>query len=280
MKKLIVLLIAVLLIASFGGLIYYGLTHARGVPVSVEKIERTALSAPFIDKDIDFSRDLGDEVWQEVAGKEIRLLYQVMVLPWPKTIVPYVEVKAFHNKKDIYFHMSWKDDTEDRVHEISRFSDGCAVMFPIGESIQTPTLMMGFLGKANLWHWKASQDREFWSRIPPRSDAYADLHYPFEEEEIFVVSKKPVVSAASDLVAVRVATVTPKEEQRVEGRGFWKEGVWHVVMRRSLEARDTEIDAAFTIGKKQLCAFAVWNGSKGDRGGRKSISDWVELTLQ
>ncbi len=31
---------------------------------------------------------------------------------------------------------------------------------------------------------------------------------------------------------------------------------------------------------ERLCAFAVWNGSKGDRGGRKSISDWVDLRVE
>ena len=80
-------------------------------------------------------------------------------------------------------------------------------------------------------------------------------------------------------VSIRVGTVTPKETQNIEGRGFWQEGVWRVVIKRSLNATDTDVDAKFNIPKR-LCAFAVWNGAKGDRGGRKSISDWVELRVQ
>ena len=29
--------------------------------------------------------------------------------------------------------------------------------------------------------------------------------------------------------------------------------------------------------KNRNCAFAVWEGNGGDRGGRKSISEWIKL---
>ena len=113
----------------------------------------------------------------------------------------------------------------------------------------------------------------------PKTEAYADYYYPFEEEEIFSVSKDIPKSAVKDLLAIRVGTITPKETQNVSGRGFWKDGVWQVVFKRSLKAVDAEDDADFRPGRK-LCAFAVWNGAKGDRGGRKTISDWAELDVK
>jgi DMSO reductase family type II enzyme heme b subunit len=81
------------------------------------------------------------------------------------------------------------------------------------------------------------------------------------------------------LLAIRVGTVTKKPLQNVEGRGIYSDGTWRVVFKRALNAIDAKTDAQFSTGK-QLCAFAVWNGSKGDRGGRKSISDWVELEIK
>ena len=281
MKKTTAILISVVLIAAFAGLIYYGLTHSRGIPVKPEKIERPVIDAAFVDKEIDLSSGLSDELWREITAKEVKLIYQITVLPWPiaRESVQPVIVKAFHNNKDIYFYLSWKDDSEDRILRTNKFSDACAIMFPMDEKAQPATIMMGFLGRSNIWHWKASNDIQYWMRESPKTEAYADFYYPFEEEEIFVVSKEVPKSAVSDLLAIRVGTITPKDVQNISGRGFWKDGVWQVVFKRSLRAVDSEDDADFKQGKK-LCAFAVWNGAKGDRGGRKVISDWAELDIK
>ena len=279
MRKSAIISIAIISIAAFGVICYYGFTHTRGVPVKLEEVKRAVIAAPHIEKEIGRSKGIDGDFWAAAPGREIKLLYQVMILPWPKVITPSVMVKAFRNDKDIYFYMTWKDDTENRSVEINRFSDACAVMFPLDDIPQTPTLMMGFLGKANIWHWKASRDKERWYKVQNGQAAYADYHYPFEEKETLVVSKDIVRSAVNDLISIRVATVTPKKSQNVEGRGFWREGVWQAVFRRSINASDPEVDATFKSGKR-LCAFAVWNGEKGDRGGRKSISDWVELEVK
>lgn len=279
MKKPGILFIAIISILAFSLLVYYGFTHRRGTPVPIEEEKRSELEVPFMDKEIDFNKDIDWSFWEGQPGKKIKLLYQVMVLPWPKIITPEVTVKAFHNAGDIYFYLQWQDDTENRIIGINKFSDACAAMFPLDEKTQIPTLMMGFLGRANIWHWKASRDKEHWQK-PQELKAYADFYYPFEDEETLAVSKENVKSAVNDLVSVRVGTVTPKETQDVQGRGFWNNGIWQVVMQRRLDAGDPHDDAVFVQGKKRLCAFAVWNGEKGDRGGRKSISDWVELDIR
>lgn len=279
MRKFVVILIALILLVSFGGLVWYALRHGRGVPVEIETPKRLTLEAPYLEKEIDLKEGISLDLWDSLAAKEIKLLYQLMVLPWPKALTPLVKAKAFHNQKEIYFYLEWNDDTEDRILEMNKFSDACAIMFPLDEKTQTPTLMMGFLGKANIWHWKAIQDREFWQKEERKSSAYADFHYPFEEQETFPVSKETPKSAVNDLIAIRVGTVTPKEAQNIEGRGFWQEGLWRVVIKRPLNAADADVDAKFNMAKR-LCAFALWNGSKGERGGRKSISDWVELDIK
>ena len=158
------------------------------------------------------------------------------------------------------------------------------------------TIMMGFMHKSNIWYWKASRDREYWLSQEKagatdelmQTKVYADYHYPFEEKEIFVVSKDISKSAVNDLIAIRVGTLTPKELQNVQGRGFWSDNTWQVVFKRAIAITDPEVDANLeqappTAGqaeKNKLCAFSVWNGASGDRGGRKSISDWVELQIK
>ena len=279
MKKSIVVLISIISIVAFVSLVHYGYKHTRGIPVTIEEPKRAVVKVPYIDKDIDLAKGIDVEFWSTVSSQEIKLLYQVMILPWPKVVTPSVMVKAFHNKSDIYFYMSWKDETENRTIDINKFSDASAIMFPLDKKPQTPTLMMGFLGKANIWHWKASRDREYWSKDDETRKAYADFHYPFEDKETLVVSKDIVQSAVNDLISVRVTTVTSKETQHVAGKGVWSEATWQVVFKRSIKAMDPEVDAIFDAGKR-LCAFAVWNGENGDRGGRKSISDWVELEIK
>lgn len=281
MKKTTAILISVALIAVFGWLVYYGLTYSRGIPVEAEKIERPVIDVSFADKEIDLSLGLSGEIWREIKPSQIKLIYQITVLPWPlprQAVQPAI-VKAFHNNNDIYFYLSWQDDTEDRILKINKFSDACAIMFPMDEKAQPRSIMMGFLGRSNIWHWKAILDLQYWKNELPKTEAYADYYYPFEEEELFTVSKDIPKSAVKDLLAIRVGTITPKDVQDVSGRGFWKDGVWQVVFKRTLKAVDSEDDAGFKPGRK-LCAFAVWNGAKGDRGGRKVISDWAELDIK
>ena len=289
MKKSTVILISLTAIILFAGLVYYGLSHSRGVPVKLEKPKKVILEVQFLNKEIDVSKNAGLDIWQVLPKKEIELMRQVTVLPWGKSLVSPVIVSAFHNKKDIFFYMSWKDDTRDSDAGIKTFSDACAVMFPMGKDIPSHTIMMGFMNKANIWHWKASRDKQYWMSQEKAQDAsefqetkvYADYYYPFEEKEHFVVSKDIPQSAVNDLIAIRVGTLTAKELQNVQGRGFWSDGRWQVLFKRTIAISDPEVDANLEPAAKNVsCAFAVWNGADGDRGGRKSISDWVELDIR
>ncbi|MDO8749147.1 MAG: ethylbenzene dehydrogenase-related protein [Candidatus Omnitrophota bacterium] len=281
MKKSTAFLIAVILIAAFAGLIYYGVTNSRGTPVKIEKIVTPLAEVPFIAQDIDLAQGISPELWQGIKPQEIKLMYQVTVLPWPKIKAGLGEVtfKAFHNKENIYFYLSWPDNTEDRFHETAVWPDAGAIMFPLEKKAQPHTIMMGFLGRVNIWQWKANQDREYWKNESPQTNAYVDFYYPFEEQELFPVSKHVTKSAVNDLLAIRVGTITPKDNQEVMGKGVWENGVWSIVLKRPLEALEAENGVNFAAGKK-LAALAIWNGSQEDRGGRKSISDWVELNIQ
>jgi DMSO reductase family type II enzyme heme b subunit len=194
---------------------------------------------------------------------------------------PQISVCVWYNDNEVYFYVAWQDATENRTLSTSEFSDAVALMFPLVDDVPPSTLMMGFLGKqgVNIWHWKASQDLEFWSE-PMATVAYADFYYPFENQETLLVSKSALTSAVSDLLALKVTTTTAKATQNVQGRGVWDNGTWHVVFKRALQATNAKEDVAFGHGARKLMAFAVWAGDKGDRGGRKSISDWVQLEFR
>ncbi len=281
MKKTTVILIIGALVIAFGSLIFYGLKHTRGVPVVIEPQKvKLSIEAQYKNKEINLAKDIGENFWLKLPSKEITLMHQVMVLPWGKSLVSPIIVKAFHNKKDIYFYISYKDETEDRIIDANKFSDACAIMFPMKEDVPNSTIMMGFMTNSNIWQWKASRDQEYWNKIQQKSEGYADFCYPFEEKELFKVSKSSPITPVNDLMAIRIGTITPKEVQKIEGRGIWNNGIWQVVFKRKLEIENKDIDAIFKIGRKKLIAFAVWNGNDGDRGGRKSISDWVELVMK
>ncbi len=285
-KKIIVILILSILLIGFIIFAYFGFSYvtSTGVFASVHAhdVAIQLLEAQFIDENIELSSEIGLDIWDHITPIQIELLYQVMVLPWGKSNMSPLTVKAFHNKQDIYIYFKWNDATEDSTHELNNFSDATAIMFPMSDKVNQSTLMMGFMGKANIWHWKAVQDAEFWHDIQFVNEAYSDYTYPFEDEEVLSVSMQAYESAVIDLVAVRVGTLTQKDNQIVSGRGIWQDGVWQVVMKRSLniDNPDPDSDVAFLMDQKQLCAFAVWNGSNGDRGGRKSISEWVVLEVK
>lgn len=281
MKKGTVIFITVISVGLFLALVYYGLRHSRRTPVEIEVSEKLTLEVPFKDNRIDLSEGISLDIWVGLSAREIELMYQVLVLPWGKSLVSPVTVKAFHNNEDIYFYLSWKDETKDSSKKINKFHDACGIMFPIEKKEPPSTIMMGFMGKANIWQWKANQNEEYWFNKGPEIKSYVDFYYPFEDTELFPVSKVAPESAVNDLLAIRIGTITHKKKQAVHGRGIWENGMWHVVFKRSLRLVSTEDDVIFNPGEeKMLCAFAIWNGATGDRGGRKSISGWIELEVR
>lgn len=256
-----------------------GINRARGISAPIEEAKSVRLEASFVARDIDLSFGIDTSFWETRASQRLDLYYQSMVLPWPKGVIPSVVIKAFHNGVDIFFFLEWEDETKDDTIGINRFPDACAVMFTLEENRQNISVTMGFQGKSNVWQWKASQDRDFWLGERAKNTPYVDFHYPFEEEELFVVSKQEIQSGANDLVTIGVGTISLKSTQNVEGRGLYDNGVWRVVFKRALQSLDPLVDAKFEKANSHLCAFAVWDGSKGDRGGRKSFSYWIELSL-
>lgn len=222
--------------------------------------------------------------WQKAEPVDVPVGFQVLALPWSRSNKPPMRVQALRTADRVYFRLAWPDVTENRQSAApQRFADAVAIMFPL--KVEQPvTLMMGFLGPAEIWQWKADWDQKFWAAAPQPA-VYADF-YPFDNDPTFhparsagnlrAVAKPP--SAVETLTADGPGTVQSRAQQRVQGRGAWKDGRWQVVMSRALAAESAD-DYVFSSGVRRRIAFAVWDGAQAERGARKSISEWVWLEL-
>jgi hypothetical protein len=96
-----------------------------------------------------------------------------------------------------------------------------------------------------------------------------------------IVSDPVRPSAAEDLVAQGFGTLRarPPDDQAVNARGVYRTGSYRVVLRRALGASGSQA-VSFRPGIMVPVAFAVWNGSAGDRDGKKSVTIWQELWLE
>lgn len=285
MKRLLVVLGLVALSISGLAVAWYARHRAISPPAAILPVPSdVVLHATFLSHKLD-KLTPDDPVWQKVKPASVPLTYQVLMLPWGKSDKGPMEVRAFHDEHRIYFRLEWSDATEDRGGaRIEDLPDTAAVMFSL-QTQQTASLMMGFLGRVNIWHWKANWDQEVWAKAP-ESPANADF-YPFENDATFYPARAagnlralPLRSSAvEDIFSEGPGSITPKEKQVVRGRGRWREGRWQVVLARELSARDSG-DLQFVAGPKTRMAFAAWDGSRGEKGSRKSISEWVWLEIQ
>ncbi|MBI4386657.1 MAG: c-type cytochrome, partial [Elusimicrobia bacterium] len=213
------------------------------------------------------SLEPGDPAWSQVAPVAVRLAPQKLLAPGGGGSVISVEVQSLRTQTDIYFRLRWADPKKDSKFELSdQFVDAAAVQFPLNAG-QLPPPFMGAQGQpVNIWRWSAAMQEP--DRFP---QAYADYHRPDAIEKTVRYPDRP-----EDLVAEGFGTLGRRPSQAVEGNGAWSEGYWTVVLKRSLAVQG---GAAFKNNTIVPVAFAVWDGSAGDRDGAKSFSVWQNLLL-
>ena len=72
-----------------------------------------------------------------------------------------------------------------------------------------------------------------------------------------------------DLIGGGFSTLTTKEKQgRVQGQAVWRDGVWHVVMRRPLASEEQENEATLVPGRFR--PFHACGMEKKERNGQKA----------
>ncbi len=205
--------------------------------------------------------DLGDPasaLWSRAESERIALIATPLALqpsPYVKASredrpfgrVREVEVRALHDGAQIAFLLEWEDpDRDAEPPGDERFPDGAALLFPLAKD--APLVTMGAEGKpVNAWHWRADRPEH-----------------------------------ARNNVAMGLGTTRVTADTSIATTARWDHGRWRVVFRRALATKAPPGDAIqMEVGETLPVAFAVWEGSNGERGGLKSFSPaWQAITLE
>ena len=168
--------------------------------------------------------------------------------------------------------MEWQDNTKNDRLTPGTFRDGVAIGLPLGDA-------PAFFAWANstttsIFGTGRPIGRAISTGGPPEAPkSSAEGVRTFE-----VIPRR--VSSVEDLIGGGFSTLTTKEKQgRVQGKATWKDGVWHVVMRRPSAHEEQDNEAKLIPGRVQTVSFAVWNGENKERNGQKAVAPWFQLSL-
>ncbi|MFQ5688447.1 MAG: ethylbenzene dehydrogenase-related protein, partial [Candidatus Scalindua sp.] len=135
--------------------------------------------------------------------------------------------------------------------------DSVDIQFPvkIPDGPVKPHFFLGNSGNpVNLWRWKADLQED-----PEKKSAV---------EECNATGFKNPIKAQ------------PPESQNTDSNGYWEDGRWRVVLKRTLTTEDKRKDIQFEKGKLIPIAFHAWDGSNGEAGMKMSMSSWYFLNLE
>jgi hypothetical protein len=259
-----------LLLGFFSSLLAVaGIFGASGIPL-VSSAGMT-IRSQYMDGDLPAAAD--DPGWSKVAPMTLPLSGQVITRPvWPEPTARALVVRSVHNGSDIAFLLEWQDNTKNDRLTPGTFRDGVAIGLPLGDA--PAFFCMGQLDHyINIWHWKADWQSDIDRRAARQSEKKEGGVRTFE-----VIPRR--VSSVEDLIGGGFSTLTTKEKQgRVQGKAQWKDGIWHVVMRRPLASEEPENEAKLMPGRVQTISFAVWNGENKERNGQKAVAPWFQLLI-
>lgn len=214
-----------------------------------------------------------DASWAKISPMTLPLSGQIITRPvWPEPTARALTVRSLHNGTEIAFLLEWQDNTKNDRLTPGTFRDGVAIGLPLGDA--PAFFCMGQLDHyINIWHWKADWQSDIDRRAAKTSEKAREGVRTFE-----VIPRR--VSSVEDLIGGGFSTLTTKEKQgRVQGKAAWKDGVWHVVMRRPLVSEEQENEAKLIPGRVQTVSFAVWNGENKERNGQKAVAPWFQLII-
>lgn len=220
--------------------------------------------------------------WQSILPVFLPTTAQQVTPPMGGGAVERVAVRAVHWEEDLYVMLEWADSTPDYLSDrYEAFSDAAAIQFPAEAGSAVPFICMGQADQAvNLWHWRSDQQEDA-PGLP--ADGYADL-YPSTDDLYFPAraAGNPLSqldrSAVRNLVAGGFGTLTATDQGELEGQGLYSDGRWMVVYTRPFDASGA-LQPTFGGEQPIDVAFAVWDGSKGERDGIKSVSSFTQLVI-
>ncbi len=242
--------------------------------------------------------------WRNVEPVHLHL----MPLWWRYERPQELVVRAVHDGKELGLLLVWEDSTYDATAMRPQdFRDAVAVEFPTAG--EPPFFAMGQPGApVNIWMWKAERQADLEPAFQDLEKVYPNLgidSYPnamrsaleqptrhaltLESNPMFVtawgagniVADPTRRSATEDLNAVGFGTLRarPRPDQNVQAQGEWATDTYRVVLRRTLVPTGKG-GVRLVPGGSTPIAFAVWDGSAGDRDGKKSVTIWQDLRLE
>lgn len=203
-----------------------------------------------------FLRDTNDPediIWERLPEYRVTLAPAPAVHPSVELRVDYddpgydVYLNLARTSDRLYVRMRWRDDTLDDATTLDRFRDAAAVQFSLGDDATSYLMGNGPEEAVNIWYWRADG------------------------------------ASVQNLAAGGYGSTTILPSQSVSGDGHYLENdgdpnEWMVVMSRPL-AVTGDYEASFRRYEVPV-AFAVWQGSDGQRDGFKHVSDgWILLDL-
>ncbi|KXJ99407.1 MAG: hypothetical protein NBKEAIPA_02694 [Nitrospirae bacterium] len=245
-----------------------------GVGIPIVSSEGMIIRAQAVPGEIPTAPD--DPLWQKIPPMTLPLSGQIITRPvWPEPTARALAVRAVHNGTDIAFLLEWQDNTKNDRLTPGTFRDGVALGLPLGDA--PAFFCMGQLDHyINIWHWKADWQSDIDRRAARTTEK--DKGGSGEPRRFEVIPRR--ASSVEDLIGGGFSTLTTKEKQgRVQGKATWKDGTWHVVMRRPLSSEEQDNEAKLIPGRIQAVSFAVWNGENKERNGQKAVAPWFQLAL-
>jgi mono/diheme cytochrome c family protein len=242
-------------------------------------------------------------LWRAAPPVDMHL----MPLWWRTERPEEITVRALHDGQELALLLSWSDASQDATAMRPQdFRDAAAVAFSLSE--EPPFFAMGQRGSpVNIWMWKAERQADLQPAFQDLEKVYPNVgidSYPnllrsaleqpmrnaltLESDPRFVtawgagniVADPTRRSPTEDLVAEGFGTLRSRgrSRQNVEAVGVHEKGAYRVQLRRRLGG-DGKDAVSLRPGSRAAVSFAVWNGSAGDRDGKKSVTIWQELRI-
>ena len=219
---------------------------------------------------------LKDSLWEHAPILQVQL-DSVQARERP---IRSLTVQSVHDGHRIAFRLQWKDPVPDGASRVSsHYLDGAAIQFALqsAEVYEGPFFGMGERKKpVNLWHWKADSTQKIYD--PPVNEDYdLTVQTVFAHSLLNPFTESPVEEL--NAWGFGALSVQSMENQQVSGRGFWKDGMWTVLLFREFKTPSKQ-DVQFSRQDPVLLAFAVWDGTSHDKNSNKMVSFWKTLTLK
>ena len=242
-----------------------------------------------VSKKVDFELniEIDNPVWEGVQSTDIVL----RPLSSRRYAIETINFSSVNNGEQLAVRLRWKDPTPDEDQTLGdQYLDQAAMQFALGSvTLHThghnePFFGMGNRGKpVNIWHWRSGLEKALEKAEDEEYQGDVDMDalvFGGQFSSPAAALNRPQETAITELNAEGFGTVTPQpaDNQHVIGSGQWKDGEWTVVFLRDMIPLG-KWDINLTSKDPILVAFAVWDGLKEDRNGRKVVSVWQRLNI-